>query len=330
MRSAWRSAADGSGRDRRDEVGRDPARRMPSEVSAALAGLFVLLLAAGSAAAGVEARFDYGCEPRASYCSELTCTFDGGASTSTDGTVTGYRWYFRRYLAEDRESETATRTGQRVTHTYTNTRCRSYTYYATLEVTDSLGNRHSHGETVDPGRRTDFPPENQAPVLDFSSSCTFLDCVFDAGASYDPDGEIVSYVWSFGDGSTASGVVVPKTYAASGTYTVYLTAADDEGATSLRSMSVSVAAEPQPPPPGFNLTATGARARGGRHVGYLSWSGAASTHVDVIRNGAPITTTSNSGSYNDATGAVGRATYTYQVCEAGTSTCSNQATVVFD
>jgi PKD repeat protein len=176
----------------------------------------------------------------------------------------------------------------------------------------------------------DFPPENQPPVLDFTASCTFLDCVFDASASFDPDGKIASYAWSFGDGNTGRGVMVPHTYAASGTYTVYLTAADNEGATTLKAKSISVMAEPLLPSPGFTLTVTGSLARGGHHVGHLYWTGATSTRIDVFRNGALIATTSNSGSYNDPIGDVGRGTYTYKVCEARRDTCSNEATVVFD
>ena len=42
-----------------------------------------------------------------------------------------------------------------------------------------------------------------------------------------------------------------------------------------------------------------------------------------------IATTANDGSYTDSTGDTGPARYTYQVCEAGTSTCSNSATVTF-
>jgi PKD repeat protein len=291
---------------------------------------FLALITPGEVVADIQARFEYGCEPRTSSYAELTCTFDGSSSTSTDGLIQGYRWYFRRYSPEDRESETATRTGVRVTHTYTQVRARHYTYYATLEVTDSLGDKHTHTEQVDPSRRMDPPPENQRPVASFGVSCTFLDCVFDASASYDPDGTIASYTWSFGDGNSGSGPSVAHTYAASGTYTVYLTVADNSGATGLTSKSVSVAAEPPPPPDGFLLSATGSRVRGGRHVGNLSWTGALSANVDLFRNGAWISTAVNSGSYNDAIGAVGRGTYKYLVCEAGTSICSNEATVVFD
>ncbi|MEE8153180.1 MAG: hypothetical protein V3T76_09165 [candidate division NC10 bacterium] len=49
--------------------------------------------------------------------------------------------------------------------------------------------------------------------------------------------------------------------------------------------------------------------------------------MDIYRNGTKITTPSNSSSYTDHINKRGRGTYTYQVCEAGTSTCSNKATV---
>ena len=61
----------------------------------------------------------------------------------------------------------------------------------------------------------------------------------------------------------------------------------------------------------------------------LTWSGATSDYVDVYRDGMPIVRTKNRGSYVVSTGDTGRARYTYQVCELGTSTCSNEVTVSF-
>jgi len=61
----------------------------------------------------------------------------------------------------------------------------------------------------------------------------------------------------------------------------------------------------------------------------LTWSGATPA-IDVYRNNARIATAvPNTGAYTDSTGQHGRATYTYRVCEAGTLTCSNDATVRF-
>lgn len=53
---------------------------------------------------------------------------------------------------------------------------------------------------------------------------------FSGAESYDKDGEIVSYSWSFGDGATATGPMVSHSYSESGHYTVTLTVEDDMGA----------------------------------------------------------------------------------------------------
>jgi len=64
---------------------------------------------------------------------------------------------------------------------------------------------------------------------------------FDGSASYDPDGVIVGYLWSFGDGGTASGVTATHVYAAGGTYTVVLTVIDNEGLDSAATANLTVA-----------------------------------------------------------------------------------------
>jgi len=66
----------------------------------------------------------------------------------------------------------------------------------------------------------------------------------------------------------------------------------------------------------------------GREVVNLSWTGA--TNVDVYRTppGGVIATV-NGNSYTDSTNARGHGSFTYQVCNAGTQTCSNQVTVTF-
>ncbi len=83
-------------------------------------------------------------------------------------------------------------------------------------------------------------PGNQAPNADFSFSATALSVDFDGSTSNDPDGTIASYAWSFGDGSTGSGISPSHTYANSGTYTVSLTVTDNDGATDVQSQSVAV------------------------------------------------------------------------------------------
>jgi MYXO-CTERM domain-containing protein len=53
----------------------------------------------------------------------------------------------------------------------------------------------------------------------------------DGSASFDVDGTIVAYDWTFGDGQTGTGAQVAHTYAAAGQYQATLTVTDDQGAT---------------------------------------------------------------------------------------------------
>jgi hypothetical protein len=61
----------------------------------------------------------------------------------------------------------------------------------------------------------------------------------------------------------------------------------------------------------------------------LSWNGATSSNVDIYRNGVVIATVLNDGFYTDSIDVHGPGSYTYQVCEENTATCSNEVTVQF-
>jgi len=65
---------------------------------------------------------------------------------------------------------------------------------------------------------------------------------FDGSASTDPDGEIVSYEWDFGDGNVTSTLdpVITHAYAETGNYTVILTVTDDDGATNSTTKIITV------------------------------------------------------------------------------------------
>ena len=86
--------------------------------------------------------------------------------------------------------------------------------------------------------------------------------------------------------------------------------------------------EPDPEPAAVGLSVVAYKVQGLQKAD-LTWSGATSTNVDVYRDGALRTTVSNTGSYTDHINKRGGGSYTYQVCEAGTSTCSDVVTASF-
>jgi PKD repeat protein len=63
---------------------------------------------------------------------------------------------------------------------------------------------------------------------------------FSAAGSADPDGTIVSYAWTFGDGGSATGPSPTHSYTAAGTYTATLTVTDNGGATATDQATVTV------------------------------------------------------------------------------------------
>ena len=88
-------------------------------------------------------------------------------------------------------------------------------------------------------------PPNGTPVPAFSYSPTSpisrSDVVFDASQSRDSDGQIVRYMWSFGDGESGSGVSATHQYRVGGDYAVTLTVTDDRGYSATATQTVSVA-----------------------------------------------------------------------------------------
>jgi hypothetical protein len=113
-----------------------------------------------------------------------------------------------------------------------------------VTVTDRAGATASAKVTVVVGN----PPDNQAPTVvaaaDPAGGTAPLKVNFSAAGS-DPDGDALSYVWSFGDGGAAGGPKVTHTFAAAGTYTVTVTVRDAGGKTGTATLTVVVAAAAQ-------------------------------------------------------------------------------------
>lgn len=89
---------------------------------------------------------------------------------------------------------------------------------------------------------------NAAPIASFVATTDGLFVNVDAEDSSDPDGQIVSYRYDYGDGSSATGVrPAPKLYDGEGDYTITLTVTDNLGATSSTTRQVTVLADNAPP-----------------------------------------------------------------------------------
>jgi len=153
-------------------------------------------------------------------CSNLTCALTDG---STGGTIVSRVWNFG-----DGKNGGAVNPY----HTYP----AAGTYTVKLTVTDDTGATSAFSGSV-----TVSEAVTQPPVADFSQSCADLACQF-TDASTDADGEVVSRVWSFGDGSNGGAVNPYHTYAAAGTYTVKLTVTDDKGVSATLTKDVTLGA----------------------------------------------------------------------------------------
>ncbi|WP_255559633.1 PKD domain-containing protein [Mumia sp. zg.B17] len=168
--------------------------------------------------------------PTASFTSStdnLSASFDASGSSDPDGEIASYAWTF---------GDGTTATGASPQKTYAS----AGTYAVKLTVTDDDGATASVTQSV----TVTAPPVNQAPTASFTSSTDNLSASFDASGSSDPDGEIASYAWTFGDGTTATGASPQKTYASAGTYAVKLTVTDDDGATGSVTRNVTVSLPP--------------------------------------------------------------------------------------
>ncbi len=177
--------------------------------------------------------------------------------------------------------------------------------------------------------------ENQAPVASDDSASTVAGSAvtIDVLANdSDPDGDLLSptAVSDPASGSAsahADGTIRYEPDAGfTGTDTFTYQATDGQAASNTATVTVRVDAAP--PPSEITLSATSAKVRGVVHVD-LAWSGASGSTVDVYRDGALIATTANDGGHLDNTGARGSGSFTYRVCNAGTSTCSSAVAVSF-
>ncbi|EHR69632.1 PDK repeat-containing protein [Burkholderiales bacterium JOSHI_001] len=85
-----------------------------------------------------------------------------------------------------------------------------------------------------------LPPVAAASATPTSGTVP-LTVAFSSAGSADPDGSIVAYEWSFGDGSApASGASVSHVYSAAGAYTAQLKVTDNQGLSASKTLPISV------------------------------------------------------------------------------------------
>ena len=109
-------------------------------------------------------------------------------------------------------------------------------YIVRLTVTDSAG-QSNVAEVI-------IQVENTPPI----ASCRFSNdapipgesVLFDASSSFDSDGQLIDFIWDFGDGSTRRGTRVSHVYNELGLYEVRLTVVDNAGALSTISHTMTV------------------------------------------------------------------------------------------
>ena len=103
-----------------------------------------------------------------------------------------------------------------------------------------------------------------------------------------------------------------------------LSVTDNAGATGQTSAAVTVADGSS----GIVLTVSGRRDATTQYM-TLDWTGATGANVDVYRNGAFLNLQVNDGHYTNTRSLPGSPSYTYKLCQTGSTVSSNEATVIF-
>jgi len=81
---------------------------------------------------------------------------------------------------------------------------------------------------------------NEPPIANFTNTVDELSVTLNASSSYDPDGNISSWLWDFGDGIQGTGENITHNYQTSKTYNVTLTVTDNDGATNSITHEISI------------------------------------------------------------------------------------------
>ena len=153
-------------------------------------------------------------DPGGPYAAEpaQSITFDGSASADPNGDSLTYSWDF---------GDGSMGSGVNPTHSY----AAAGTYTVTLTVNDG----QLDSSPVATRAEIAVTPANRAPTADPGgpyTGDTGAAIGFDGTGSSDPDGDVLTYSWDFGNGSTGSGATPSHAYVAAGRYEVSLVVSD--------------------------------------------------------------------------------------------------------
>ncbi len=144
--------------------------------------------------------------------------------------------------------------------------------------------------TIEPGTITIVPAVNEPPVADFEFSPeapSTRDTIQFTDRSSDPDGEIVRWLWDFGDGTTSTEPNPTHRYTKGGVYTVTLTVTDNRDGTATVSKRLFVFQAP--PPEGIAVVAYPNPARTRAHFRYFLPEGALAAQLLIFDlKGRPV------------------------------------------
>jgi len=153
-------------------------------------------------------------------------TFNATSSTPNGGFISSYFWNF---------GDGQNGSGVITAHAYTE----AGNYTVVLNITDSEGLWDTGIATI---------TVRKPPVASFTYSPTLAlinqTVTFNASLSTPNGGSIIDYFWDFGDGGTASGVIVTYSYINFDNYTVTLTIIDTEGLSDTEAKVTRIGASP--------------------------------------------------------------------------------------
>jgi len=185
----------------------------------------------------------------------LDVDFDASGSYDQDGgVISRYEWDWNGDGIYDYDSGA----DPTVQHTYNS----AGNYPAVVRVTDDEGLSATDSVLISASEQGNLPPVASVSAEPTSGEVP-LDVDFDAGASYDDDGVIISYEWDWnGDGiydyDSGADYTVQHTYSLPGTYTARVRVTDDDGATDTDTVQIE-ANEVQNEPPVAALSADPSR-----------------------------------------------------------------------